>query len=56
MRDLLPVAIAAILVFGVVILVGKKFRISSRYERSSRELNSWSALDHGIDPTEDEKK
>lgn len=55
MRDLLPIAIAAIFVMGIVVVVARKFRISARYERSPRELNSWSALDKGIDPTEDDK-
>jgi hypothetical protein len=54
-RDLLPIAIAAIFVMGIVVVVARKFRISARYERSPRELNSWSALDKGIDPTEDDK-
>lgn len=56
MRELLPVAAAAIVVMGIVLLVTRKFRISPRYERTPRELNSWSALDKGIDPTEDDKK
>lgn len=55
MSDLLPIAIAGIFVMAVVLLLARKFKISSRYERSPRVLNSWSALDKGIDPTEDQK-
>ena len=55
MSDLLPIAIAAVFVMGIVLLLARKFKISSRYERAPRQLNSWSALDKGIDPTEDQK-
>jgi len=55
MSDLLPVGISAFFVIVIVLLITRKFKISSRYERAPRELNSWSALDKGIDPTEDQK-
>jgi hypothetical protein len=55
MRDLLPIAVAAVVVMTLVLLIAKKFKISTRYERAPRQLNSWAALDKGIDPTEDEK-
>ena len=55
MSDLLPIGIAAVFVMGIVLLLARKFKISSRYERAPRQLNSWSALDKGIDPTEDQK-
>jgi hypothetical protein len=55
MSDLLPIGIAAVFVMGIVLLLARKFKISSRYERAPRQLNSWSALDKGIDPTEDLK-
>ena len=56
MSDLLPIAIAAVFVMAIVLLLAQKFKISSRYERAPRQLNSWSALDKGIDPTEDQKQ
>ena len=56
MSDLLPIAIAGVFVMAIVLLLAQKFKISSRYERAPRQLNSWSALDKGIDPTEDQKK
>ena len=55
MNDLLPIGIAAIVVMAIVLLLARKFQISARYERTPRQLNSWSALDKGIDPTEDQK-
>jgi hypothetical protein len=51
MKDFLPIAISLVAVFALVVLFSKKFKLSSRYERKPRELNTWSALDHGIDPT-----
>jgi hypothetical protein len=55
MSDLLPIGIAGVFVLAIVLLLARKFKISTRYERAPRELNSWSALDKGIDPTEDQK-
>ena len=55
MGDLLPIGVAAIFVIAIVLLIARRFKISSRYERAPRQLNSWSALDKGIDPTEDQK-
>ena len=51
MKDFLPIAISLVAVFALVLLISKSFKLSSRYERKPRELNTWSALDHGIDPT-----
>ena len=55
MSDLLPIGIAGVFVLAIVLLLARKFKISTRYERAPRELNSWSALDKGIDPTEDQQ-
>jgi hypothetical protein len=55
MSELLPIGIAGVFVLVIVLLLARKFKISTRYERAPRELNSWSALDKGIDPTEDQK-
>ena len=41
------------LIFIGVLLVSRKFRLSSRYERAPRTLNSWSAQDIGIDPSDE---
>ena len=53
MKDFLPIAISLVAVFALVVLISQRFKLSSRYERKPRELNTWSALDHGIDPTID---
>ena len=50
MKEFLPIVISLFAVFTLVVLISKKFKLSSRYERKSRELTTWSALDHGIDP------
>jgi len=53
MKDYLIIAGMAVIVMVLVVLIGRKFNLSSRYERKPHVLNSWSALDKGIDPTED---
>jgi hypothetical protein len=55
MKELLPVLISLVCVIALVLAISKRFKLSSRYERKPRELNTWSALDHGIDPTLDSK-
>jgi len=47
-------AISFVVVIAVVILVGKRFRISKRYERKENILTPWNSLDQGIDPTEND--
>ena len=56
MSELLPIAVSAFVVIVLVLLIARKFKLSSRYERAPRVLNSWAALDKGIDPTEDQKQ
>jgi hypothetical protein len=55
MKEFLPVLISLVCVFALVIVISKRFKLSTRYERKPRDLNTWSALDHGIDPTVEEK-
>lgn len=52
MEQSIAIALSVIVVYTAVLLIGKKFKLSSRYERAPRTLNSWSALDKGIDPTD----
>lgn len=56
MKELLPVFISLLIVLVIIVLISKKFNLSTRYERKPRELNTWSSLDHGVDPTVDEVK
>ena len=55
MNEFLPLLISLLCVFALVIVISKRFKLSSKYDRKPRELNTWSALDHGIDPTVEEK-
>ena len=55
MKELFPVLISLVCVIALVLVISKRFKLSSRYDRKPRELNTWSALDHGIDPTVDDK-
>jgi hypothetical protein len=48
------ILISLLCVAGLTILLSRKFRISSRYERAPRTLTQWSSLDKGIDPTTEE--
>ena len=50
----LSLAISFVVVIAIVILVGKRFRISARYERKEKILTPWNSLDQGIDPTEND--
>ena len=52
MNQSIAIIISIVFVYAFVILLGKRFKLSSRYERKPRVLNTWSALDKGIDPTE----
>ena len=56
MQQGLSIAVSVAVVFVIVIALGRKFRISARYERTPRALNSWNALDKGIDPTDQESQ
>jgi len=57
-KDLLPIAISAVVIGAIVIFLSRHFSLSSRYERKPKVHTPWSAQDHGIDPTDstDEKK
>jgi hypothetical protein len=55
MEQSVAIGLSVVVIYALVILIGKKFRLSSRYERKPRTLNNWSALDKGIDPTDSEK-
>jgi hypothetical protein len=54
MSNGISLAISFIAVIAIAILIGKRFRISSRYERKEKVLTPWNSLDQGIDPTEND--
>ncbi len=49
----MALAISLIIVAALAIIISRRLNLSSRYERAPRQLNKWSSLDKGIDPTED---
>lgn len=53
MNNNVAILISTIVIFIGVLFVGRKLRLSSRYERAPRTLNSWSAQDNGIDPSDE---
>ena len=55
MEQSIAIALSILVVYSLVLLIGKKFKLSSRYERKPRVLNTWSVLDEGIDPTVQDK-
>ena len=54
MSNGISLAISFVVVIAIVLLIGKRFRISARYERKEKVLTPWNSLDQGIDPTENE--
>ncbi len=61
MSELVQILISIVVVATGTVLISQKFKLSKRYERQSKKaapLNSWSALDQGIDPSrvEEEKQ
>jgi hypothetical protein len=56
MKNITAIVFFIAIAMGSVVVIGKKFRISTRYERKPRELSAWNSLDKGIDPTKAKKK
>lgn len=52
MKNSIAIIVSAFVIFGLVLLAGRKFNLSTRYERLPQRLNSWSAQDNGIDPSD----
>ena len=53
MSDLAPVLFSIIAVMALVFLISKRFKLSTRDERKPKSHTPWSALDSGIDPTQE---
>jgi hypothetical protein len=47
--------ISLILIATLAITIGRRVRLSARYERAPKRLSNWNSLDKGIDPTEDQR-
>ncbi len=56
MEQSIGIGVSVVVIYATVAFIGRKFRISARYERKPRILNTWSALDNGIDPTETDQQ
>jgi len=54
MSNGISLAISFVVVIAIAILIGKRLRLSSRYERKEKVLTPWNSLDQGIDPTEND--
>jgi hypothetical protein len=54
MSNGVSLAISFVVVIAIVLLIGKRFRISARYERKEKAQTPWNSLDQGIDPTEND--
>lgn len=52
MRDVIGFFFTIGLSLALIILLGKKRKTTSRYERTPHAANDWQKLDSGIDPTE----
>jgi hypothetical protein len=53
MSDFAPIFISIIVILLLVLLISRRFNISSRYERKPKIHTPWSALDNGIDPSQE---
>ena len=56
MNDNVAILISTVVILIGVLLVSRKFRLSSRYERAPRTLNTWSAQDKGMDPSDEKEE
>ena len=55
MSELFQILISIVIVSTLTLYISKRFLISKRYERQSKSkppMNSWTAQDHGIDPSD----
>jgi hypothetical protein len=53
MSDLAPMLFSIIVIMVLVFLISRRFKLSTRYERKPKMHTPWSALDNGIDPTQE---
>ena len=51
MSDFAPILFSLVVILSLVYLISRRFNISSRYERKQKIHTPWSALDNGIDPS-----
>jgi hypothetical protein len=54
MSNGISLAISFVVIIAIVVIIGKRFRLSARYERKEKAQTPWNSLDQGIDPTEND--
>jgi hypothetical protein len=57
--EFIQILISIVIVATLTLYISKRFRISKRYERQSKgkpPMNSWTAQDHGIDPSDNKSE
>jgi len=47
------ILISVVIVVSLTLILGRSFKLSTRYERKPQKLSDWNAQDQGIDPTQD---
>ena len=55
MSEFAPVLFSLVVICLLVLFISRRFNISSRYERKPQVHTPWSALDNGIDPTQEDR-
>jgi len=51
----MKILISLICVAVIAVILSRRLRLSTRYERAPRILSQWNSLDNGIDPTEEDR-
>lgn len=51
----MKILLSLICVAAIAIILSRRLRLSTRYERAPRKLSHWNSLDKGIDPTEEDR-
>ena len=53
MKSSITIITSAIVILIVAVYAGRKLKLSPRYDRTPKSLNSWDALNKGIDPSDE---
>jgi hypothetical protein len=53
MNRAVEILISVVVVVSLTLILGRSFKLSTRYERKPQKLSDWNAQDQGIDPTQD---
>ncbi len=53
MNRAVEIFISAVIVISLTLILGRSFKLSSKYDRKPIKLSDWNAQDQGIDPTQE---